>query len=87
MDVLKSLVFPRKNLFERHEQISLWLNNHSETQQNYIVLDDIQSGPGLYDKLLVEKFKLNNSNIIMIDPENGLTKNNFNSMLEKIISW
>lgn len=71
----------------RHEQIVHWLELHPSYQNNYIIIDDIESGKGLADKKQLSKCGLEQSKIFLVDIEEGLTFKDYKKMSEIVKCW
>ena len=69
----------------RIEDISNWLNLHSEVE-GYIVLDDNVSAPEMED---VEKFKgfsLNPNSVFLVSHPDGILMKDYNEMIKHFLS-
>ena len=75
---------PRRFTSHRAREITGWLNSHPEVD-GYIILDDVDSGEGLAH--WVGEGILDSDTTFILNPEVGITSNDFNRLRTIVTSW
>lgn len=78
---------PRDFYHGRHEQIGQWLKKHPEYNNNYLILDDILSGPCLNEKDELAEHNIKMENIILVDETEGISYKQFLQMTKVVQYW
>lgn len=78
---------PRDFYHGRHEQIGHWLKKHPEVQTNYLILDDLSSGPCLNEPDELNEHNLKAENIFLVNENDGISHQQFLMMIQKLKNW
>lgn len=75
-----------KNSKLRVEQISNWLKSHPHIN-NYLILDDIESGLELADDEVLEEYDIHHSVVTLVSIDDGISMKNYEKMRHVMSSW
>lgn len=67
------------------EQIQQWLEKNK--WDDYLILDDFQSGKDFENIELLNKLNINKNNIVLVSPEDGILMRDFYKMQAVLMNW